>query len=333
MSRMFRIIENKVIGLFNDGWVCQFIKRGLGSLVVLLSVALFSAQASATFIAVSVSSEDNFRNSITDSIEEAVNARNDYVYIDDVDNDFDEQVKQIQHYIDSGADAIVIFATGTHEQNKQLLKFSKKVPLVFVNTEPVADLSTMPANTVYVGSNEVDSGTMQMEALAKLADYHGKVALLKGEMSHPAAITRTKDVYDVVAKYPDLSVVAAETGNWQRNQGYNIVEKWVKDNLDFNILVSNNDEMLMGGLMALSDNGKDVKSYYTGGIDGIHDALLEMQKGNLDITVLQDGKGQGRAVVDMAYRMLNHQAVKNPHWVPFKLITQENYKLLLDGEQ
>lgn len=333
MSRMVRVAKKRAINVSKGEKVVPPVQRWMARLFVILNVCLFSAYANATFIAVSVSSQDNFRNSITDSIEEAVDARHDYVYIDDVDNDFDEQVKQIQHYIDSGADAVVVFATGTHEQNKQLLEFAKDVPLVFVNTEPVADLSTMPANTVYVGSNEVDSGTMQMEALAQLAGYQGKVALLKGEMNHPAAITRTKDVYDVVAKYPNLSVVAAETGNWQRNQGYNIVEKWIKDNLDFNILVSNNDEMLMGGLMALRDNGKDVKSYYTGGIDGIHDALLEMDKGNLDITVLQDGKGQGKAVVDMAYRLLNHQSVKNPHWVPFKLITKENYKLLLDDEQ
>lgn len=327
MTRMVRIDQNKVFSLIRSS------RRGwLNSLLVLYCCVL-TAQAHAKFIAVSVSSQDNFRNTITESIEQAIDARNDYVYIEDVDNDFAEQVKQIRHYIDSGADAVIVFATGTKEQNKQLFEFAKEVPLVFINTEPVDDLFFMPPNTVYVGSNEVDSGTMQMEALAKMANYKGKIALLKGEMSHPAAVTRTEDVYNVTDQYPDMSVVAAEAGNWQRNQGYNIVEKWVKDQVDFDILVSNNDEMLLGGIMALHDSGKDVKSYYTGGVDGIHDALLAMQKGDVDVTVLQDGHRQGAAAVDVAYRMINKGFVVNPHWVPFKLITKDNYQTLLDNDQ
>ncbi|WP_161158128.1 substrate-binding domain-containing protein [Vibrio eleionomae] len=303
-------------------------KHGIHIAAALLlgSMLLHVPMANAKFLAVTVSSEDNFRNLLSSSIEKAVDDRRDDVYIDSAENNFAVQVQQIESYIKAGADAIIIFPCGTPEQNESLFKYAEKVPLVFINTEPTDDLEGMPRNTIYVGSNELESGTMQMEELARLAGYKGKIALMMGDMNHKAARTRTQDVDDVVAKYPNLTVIKRESGFWQRNKGYKIVSDWIKQGVDFDILLGNNDEMIIGGIMALRDAGKDPKKYLTGGVDATKDALIDMSKGDLDVTVLQDAVGQGRAAVEMAYKMINGERVKSPHWVPFKLVTKDNYQ-------
>ena len=309
------------------------LRLGLGlhmaALMMAGGVLLHAPTAEAKFIAVSVSAEDNFRNILSSHIEAAVDARNDQVYIDSAEDDFDLQLQQVKNYIAAGADAIIIFATGTTEKNRQLFEFAKQVPLVFINTEPVEDMSTMPANTVYVGSNELESGTLEMEELARQANYKGNVALLQGDPTHKAAVLRTKDVEDVVAKYPNMKIVVKETGHWARNEAYKLVSDWLKKGTSFDILAANNDEMAIGSIMAMRDSGKDPKKFLVGGVDATRDALLEMSKGDLAVTVLQDAENQGKDAVDIAYKLINRQKVKNPHWVPFRLVTKENYRQLI----
>lgn len=285
---------------------------------------LFTQSVCAKFIAVSVSEEDNYRNLITSNIERAVDRRGDDVFMDSAGGDEEFQYQQIQSYIKAGADAIIVLTTGNYEANQKIVKLSAQVPMVFVNVQPVKDLKDMPKNAVYVGSNEEESGTMQMEQLAKLADYQGNVAMLNGEITHPAAVMRTLDVKNVLKKYPKMKLVKEESGNWARNQGYTLVQKWIKEGLDFKVLVANNDEMAIGGIMALKDSGKDVKTYLIGGIDATKDALNEMEDGNLDVTVLQDAIGQANTAVDVAYELIKGVDVGEAVWVPFRLVTPEN---------
>lgn len=301
----------------------------LANCLLAMGLIIFSPISYAKFIAVSVSAEDNFRNLITSNIEKAVDERGDDVYIDAVDGDFVAQVQQVKTYVEAGADAIIILSAGSIEQNPQLFEFANQVPLVFVNTEPVKNIEDMPPNTVYVGSNELESGTMQMEELARLNNYKGNVALLIGEESHPAAQMRTLDVKNVLKKYPDIKLVESKSGNWARNQAYKIVSGWVDKKVQFDILVANNDEMILGGILALKDKGIPTKAVLTGGIDATPDALQEMKAGNLNVTVLQDAAGQGKGAVEAAYRLMEGQAVENPIWIPFRLVTPENYQQYL----
>ncbi|MDW6002277.1 sugar ABC transporter substrate-binding protein [Vibrio mangrovi] len=279
-----------------------------------------------------MSNDDNFLNIIATNIEAAIDERGDDVYLDYAYWDFDTQLAQIKSFVKVGVDAIIVVAvSGDEKYNQQLIQAAGRTPIVFVNNEPFADLSKLPEDVVYVGADEAMSGTMEMEALAKLANYQGRVALLVGAADHPAAKMRTQDVKDVLAKYPGMELVVSQVGNWQRNQGYKIVTNWVAQKIDFNILVSNNDEMVIGGMMALQDAKLNVKSYFTGGIDATQDALKEMEKGNLDVTVLQDAVAQARGSVDVSYKLMARQHVESPYWIPFRLITPENYKQLLNN--
>ncbi|SHO58261.1 substrate-binding domain-containing protein [Vibrio quintilis] len=298
--------------------------RKLSTLLPLL-LLIFSGYSQAKLIAVAVSNEDNFRNLITNSIEKTADIYGDDTYIDSAGGDFQTQYEQIKRFVQTGVDAIIVIAAGTPEQNKTLLPFAKQVPLVFVNAEPLDNLNDLPANSVYVGSNEEQSGTLEMEELARLAGQQGKVAMLRGVDTHKAAIMRTQDVKNVMAKYPQMKLVKNESANWQRNQAYQVVTGWMKENVDFNILVANNDEMAIGGIMAIKDSGKNPADYLIGGVDATQDALKEMQSGRLDVTVLQDAAGQGRAAVEASYQLMNGVSLDKAVWIPFRLVTPDNY--------
>jgi inositol transport system substrate-binding protein len=82
--------------------------------------------------------------------------------------------------------------------------------------------------------------------------------------------------------------------------------------------------MAIGAILALQQAGKDPKRIVIGGIDATPDALAEMEKGNLNVTVFQDGNGQGRGAVETAVKLIKGEKVESFVWIPFELVTQEN---------
>ncbi|MFM2482012.1 substrate-binding domain-containing protein [Celerinatantimonas sp. YJH-8] len=313
-------------------YIVQFTRAIRWMLGATFLMLLSISPVSAKFIAVSANLNDTFQNMLLLSMERTADANNDDIYIDYANNDTDRQLAQIRQYVQTGADAIIVSSIkwDDAEYTPKIMDITGKTPLVFVSAEPLHDLSKLPKNVIYVGSNEQESGTMEMEELARLAHYKGKVAMLMGEKIHRAAQSRSQDVKEVIAKYPDMSLVASETADWSRSKAYAITKKWLQDKLDFNILVANNDEMILGAILAFQDSGIDPKPYLLGGIDATPDALQEMQKGLLDVTVLQDANRQGSASVEMAYQLINKERPAPVYWVPFKLITPDNYQQLQD---
>ena len=141
--------------------------------------------------------------------------------------------------------------------------------------EPDAGDKTLPPGVVFVGSDERESGTLQMEALAKLANYKGNVAIMIGNLTDAGALQRTKDVEQVVAKYPAMKVVQKQPANYSRSEGMDLMQNWTGNGEAIDIVAANNDEMAIGAAMALE---KSQKKLLIGGIDATPDGLKARQR-------------------------------------------------------
>ena len=80
-----------------------------------------------------------------------------------------------------------------------------------------------------------------------------------------------------------------------------------------------------------------IRSYYgmdekvmVSGIDAINEAITELKTGKLTVTVLQDGYSQGRGALEIAVNVVRGEKVANITWIPFKLVTSENYNDVLN---
>jgi len=198
--------------------------------------------------------------------------------------------------------------------------------LVYVNRQP----ANLPKGVVYCGSRSIEAGIMNMEALGKAMGGKGNLVILMGELSNEAAIGRTDGIKQVVKeKFPDIKIVREQPGNWQRVQGKTIMENWLASGEKIDGVASNNDEMALGALMAIKAVGK-LGKIPVGGTDGSHDALASMDKGELNNTVFQDPVGQGVEAVNAAYLMVKKEAnpklVNDIIWIPYQIVTKENYK-------
>ncbi|MGY0588221.1 MAG: substrate-binding domain-containing protein [Paraglaciecola chathamensis] len=208
-------------------------------------------------IAVTMSTfDDNFRTLLRMGMIEHARDLSIDLQVEDAKNELGTQLNQIQNFIASGVDGIIVNAVDTNSTIgiSQEAK-AAGIPLVYVNTQPI-NLVSLPASQAYVGSNEVDSGTLQAKEICRQLNGKGQVAVLMGGLSHFAAIQRTKDVHDVVAtpECSGMKVVEEQTANWVRSEANNVVTNWVSSDIPLDAILANNDEMAIGAIQALISN-------------------------------------------------------------------------------
>jgi inositol transport system substrate-binding protein len=273
--------------------------------------------------------DDVWLTLVRDAMTKSAKAHPDIeITIVDANNDSAKQQGQVENFLAQGMDAIVVLPVDTAATGpitKAVTKAGK--PLVYVNRLP----ANLPPTVLYCGSNSIEAGIMNMEELGKCMGGKGNLAILMGELSNEAAIKRTEGIEKVCKEqYPNIKIVRKQTGNWKRELGKNLMENWLASGQQIDGVASNNDEMALGALQAIKAAGK-LGKICVGGTDGSHDALVSMEKGELNNTVYQDPVGQGEKSVNAAYLLAKKQPNPdvvdgNKIWIPYQKITKENFK-------
>src|SRR5271156_3475259 len=299
---------------------------------ILLALAAASALSSPVFAATKIGVsmdkfDDNFltvlRNGMADYAKTLPGVT---VQIEDAKDDVSKQLSQVQNFIANGVDAIIVNPVDTSATAAITRAAADAgVPLVYVNREP-SDIEKLGPKAAFVGSNEVESGTLETKEICKLLGGKGNILVIEGQLSNQAAVQRTKDIHDVIAT-PDCSgmkIIAEQTGEWDRTKGQNLMTNWLSKGMKFDAVVSNNDEMAIGAIQAMKAASVDTKASIVGGVDATQDALASMKAGDLKVTVFQDAAGQGHGAIDAALKLAKGEKVDRKVYIPFQLVTTDN---------
>ena len=302
-------------------------------LITTVLAAGIAGSASAENIGVSMALfDDNFLTVLRNGMQEYANGLDGVtLQVEDAQNDVGRQLNQIQNFVASGVDAIIVNPVDTDATVAMSQAAADAgIPLVYVNREPV-NVDSLPEKQAFVASDEKESGTLQAQEICRLLKEKGKgegakIVIMMGELSNQAARMRTQDVHDVVAtddcKF--MQIVEEQTAMWSRTQGTDLMANWLSAGLEFDAVASNNDEMAIGAIQSLKTAGVSMDDMIVGGIDATADALAAMAAGDLDVTVFQDAAGQGHGAVDAALKLARGESVETKIYVPFQLVTPAN---------
>ena len=122
--------------------------------------ALMSGTALAANIGVSMALfDDNFLTVLRNGmVDQAKGMDGVDLQIEDAQNDVAKQLDQINNFIASGVDAIIVNPVDTSAtQAMSDAAAAANIPLVYVNREPI-NVDTLPDNQAFVASNEVRLG-------------------------------------------------------------------------------------------------------------------------------------------------------------------------------
>jgi inositol transport system substrate-binding protein len=303
------------------------------TLIIAGFAGLMATTAMAENIGVSMALfDDNFLTVLRNGmVDQAAGMDGVTLQVEDAQNDVAKQLDQINNFIASGVDAIIVNPVDTSAtQAMSDAAAAAGVPLVYVNRQPI-NVDTLPDNQAFVASNEVDSGTLETMEVCRLLAAAGKteanVYIMMGELSNQAAVQRTADIHDVMASGNcgvTLNVIDEQTANWSRDQAQNMMTNWLSTGTAFDAVIANNDEMAIGAIQALKAGGVAMDAVIVGGVDATQDALAAMAAGELDATVFQDAAGQGAGALAAALSLAKGEAVEQKVYVPFQLVTPAN---------
>jgi inositol transport system substrate-binding protein len=298
-------------------------------LSVALVSALLSAPVSADQLKIGVtlfSFDDLFLSTLRNSIEKTGKDSGVDLQIEDAKNELGVQLNQIQNFIASGVDAIIV-DTVDSDATMGMSEAAQEagIPLVYVGRRPI-NVDMLPNNQAFVASNEDESGTLQTEEVCRLLGGKGNVVVMMGTLGDNAALQRTADIHRVL-ETPEcngLKIIEEQSADFMRTDGNDLMTNWLTAGLEFDAVIANNDEMAIGAIQALKSSGRDMDSVVIAGIDATADALSAMQAGDLDVTVFQNAKAQGKGAVDAAVKLAKGEEVDQKVWIPFELVTPEN---------
>jgi inositol transport system substrate-binding protein len=273
-------------------------------------------------IGVSMLFDDRWLTTLRDAMSAVAAEEGVELVMVDSKEDVAAQLGQVENFVTQGLDAIVLIAANTDATDPMTkAAMDAGIPLVYVNRRP----SNLPAGVVYAGSDSIDAGRFQAEWLAEALGGKGNCVIMNGNLTQEAAQKRTEGVKEVFAKFPDIQIIKEDTGNWSRAEGLALMENWLSTGDQIDCVASNNDEMAIGAISAIEAAGK-LGEILVAGVDASPDALDEMDKGRLNMTVFQNAKGQGEAGVKAAIALARGEPTEELVWVPYEPVTPENYK-------
>jgi len=227
----------------------------------------------------------------------------------------ENQIKAIRTFIAQQVDVIgvsPVVETGWESVFQEAKDAGIPIILVDRRADVAADLYA-----THLGSDFVKEGRNAARVMADLLEGKGNIVELVGTVGSAPANDRYIGFREVLEYYPEMKIIASESGDFTRAKGKEVMEGLLAQYGDqIDALYAHNDDMAIGAIQAIEDYGlKPGDDIIIVSIDAIRDAFQAMIDGKLNATV-ECNPLLGPQFFEIALKVVNGEAV--PKWVPSK---------------
>jgi ribose transport system substrate-binding protein len=240
--------------------------------------------------------------------------------------DVDKQMQIIENLIQTKVGALAITPSGSKEIVTAIAKANQAgIPVVIVDTrvDPAAAKEAGIRIETFVGSDNYEGGKVAGQHLVEISGGKAKVALLEGIPGHETGDSRLRGFKDATKAHPGIQILASQTANWERDQGFNVFQNMLQAHPEIDTLFACNDMMALGALEAIQAAGKTGKVRVIG-FDAVDDARKAMTAGTMVASVAQFPSEMGRLAVESAVQLIRGQKPPPEHQVRIELVTKAN---------
>jgi len=260
-----------------------------------------------------IGAESEWRSANTQSIKEEADRLGIELKFSDAQQKQENQIKAIRSFIAQQVDVIgvsPVVETGWEAVFKEAK--AAGIPIILV------DRSADVPEDLYVtllGSDFVEEGRKAGHEMVRLLDGHGKIIELVGTVDSAPANGRYKGFREILQDYPDMEIIASESGDFTKAKGKEVMVALLEQYGDeANALFAHNDDMAIGAIEAIEEYGlkpgRDIKIV---SVDAAEGAFQAMIAGKLNVTV-ECNPLLGPEFFELAQKVVDGEEV--PKWVP-----------------
>ncbi len=260
-----------------------------------------------------IGAESEWRTGNTASIKKAAEDLGVELIFDDAQQKQENQIKAIRTFIAQQVDVIgvsPVVETGWTSVFQEAKEAGIPIILVDRRANVAEDLYA-----TYIGSDFAEEGRRAGRVMVDLLEGRGNIVELQGTVGSAPANDRYIGFREILADYPDMKIIASETGDFTRAKGKEVMESFLAmygDQID--ALYSHNDDMAIGAIKAIEEYGlKPGEDIIIVSIDAIRDAFQAMIDGKLNATI-ECNPLLGPLFFSTALQVVNGEEV--PKWIP-----------------
>ena len=239
--------------------------------------------------------------------------------------DVDKQMQIIENLIQTGVKVLLVTPSGSKEIAPAIAKANKAgIRVVVVDTRVDAKAAKDAGIHVdsYVGSDNYEGGKIAGRYLVEATGGKANVGVLEGIPGHETGDERLRGFREAVKDAKGIKVVASQTANWERDQGFTVFQNMLEAHPEIDAVFSANDMMALGAVEAIAASGKKGKIKVVG-YDAVDDARKAIADGTIVASVAQFPSEMGRAAVETADKLLKGQPVPAEQMVRIDLVTKD----------
>ena len=240
--------------------------------------------------------------------------------------DVEKQMQIVENLIQRKVDAVCVTPSGSKEIVPAIVKANRAgIPILVVDTR--VDAATLEEAggrvATFIGSDNVEGGRIAAEYLVKRLEGEGKVAILEGIPGHETGDARLSGFHQVVDRVAGIEIVASQTANWERDQGFNVFQNILQSHPGVQALFTCSDLMALGAIEAIAAAGR-TGDLIVVGFDALPEAREAILQGTMAGSVAQHPSEMGKLAIENAYRLLNGKSIPGEIPVTIELITKQN---------
>ncbi|MEU3019010.1 substrate-binding domain-containing protein [Nocardiopsis sp. NPDC007018] len=237
--------------------------------------------------------------------------------VTDAQDDASQQADQVQNFISTGVDAMVINPVDSDAAGPPVVGANNaEIPVVAADRGVTdAEVATL------VASDNVEGGHLAARAMAEALGEEGRIVILQGTPGTSASRERGAGFEEGIAEFPDIEVVTKQNADFDRSKGLDVMTNLSQAHGHLDGVFAENDEMALGAAAALSSRGEETVVI---GFDGTPEGLEAVADGVLHASIAQQPAELGRVAVRNAIAAANGEALEETVMVPVEVVTEEN---------
>jgi len=239
------------------------------------------------------------------------------VYVD-ANGDVTKQNNDIEDLITKNVDVLLINPVDPQGIAPSLASAKAAgIPVITVDR-------TAEGALAHIGRDNVAMGKLVGDAVSDLLGTGGgKIVEIQGDAGGTVAMDRSSGFHSAFEGNDAVEIVEGPYAEYIRSNAVTAMQDLLQSNPDVKVVYAHNDDMALGALQVLQENGRD--DVLVAGVDGLMEAVKAIDSGDQFVaTALNDPISLGAVAADTAIKAAEGESVDAEIDAGTALVTKEN---------